>query len=148
MNREAFLSLPFLKSEEFPGRYYVTCWRSQSCCKPGNSTSETPMVTTIPSFLKDCVKRHFLVARSSLTNRLITHECVCLVGPVWLGRALGQCFQLEVCEPFCLWILFWWKETYIFSMFLLLRRCGWRQQAATRALVCFHDTICRHRHET
>lgn len=105
MNREAFLSLHFLKSEEFPGRYYVTCWRSQSYCKPGNSTSETHMVTTIPSFLRDCIKRHFLVIRDSLTNRLITHECVCLVGPVWLGRALGHCFQLEVCEPFCLWIL-------------------------------------------
>lgn len=70
------------------------------------------MITITPSFLQDCVKRHFLVVRKSLTNRLMTHECVCLVGPVWLGRALGQCFQLEVCEHFCLWKLRSWTELF------------------------------------
>lgn len=83
----------------------MTCWRSQSYCRLGNPKSEMHMVTIISSFLRDCVKRHFPTVRDSLANRLITHECVCLVGLVWLGWALGQRFQL-------LNRAIQWKKTY------------------------------------
>lgn len=110
VKREAFSSLHFLKKEELPGSYQETCWRSQSYRRPGNPKSETHMVTIIPSFLQDHVKRHFLAVRESLTNRLIIHECISLMGLRRPGRALGQRFQLETCECFCLWELCFWKE--------------------------------------
>lgn len=49
------------------------------------------------------MKTHFLVIRDCLTNRLITHKYFYPVCLVWAGRALGQCFQLDECEDFCLW---------------------------------------------